>query len=98
MVFRPINYAIERQPFVEGGTGSPADGSLSWVNPSGTQISSMTVGGVATDVYVPVAAVLGIYARENGQGMVFEPEEPGNEPPPEPTPEPDKRPALKVVK
>ena len=26
-------------------------------------------GGVATDVYVPVAAVIGIYARENGQGM-----------------------------
>src|SRR5210317_851833 len=32
-------------------------------------------GGVATDVYVPVSAIVGIYARENGQGMVFEPEE-----------------------
>ena len=27
-------------------------------------------GGVATDVYVPISAVVGIYARENGQGMV----------------------------
>jgi stringent starvation protein B len=32
-------------------------------------------GGVATDVFVPIAAVVGIYARENGQGMVFDPEE-----------------------
>jgi stringent starvation protein B len=29
-------------------------------------------GGVATDIWVPVGAVIGIYARENGQGMVFE--------------------------
>ena len=28
--------------------------------------------GVATDVYVPIHAALGIYARENGQGMLFE--------------------------
>jgi len=31
--------------------------------------------GIAHDIYVPVAAVLGIYARENGRGMMFEPEE-----------------------
>lgn len=31
-------------------------------------------GGVPTDIYLPVNAVLGIYARENGQGMVFQPE------------------------
>jgi stringent starvation protein B len=57
-------------------------------------------GGVATDVYVPVSAVVGIYARENGQGMVFEPEE-APEPPDDTPPEPDKpegRPALKIVK
>jgi len=57
-------------------------------------------GGVATDVYVPISAVVGIYARENGQGMVFEPEE--NVDPPDDTP-PDggrkeRRPALKIVK
>jgi len=57
-------------------------------------------GGVATDVFVPIAAVVGIYARENGQGMVFDPEE-QVEPPDDTPPEPDKpegRPALKIVK
>jgi stringent starvation protein B len=28
-------------------------------------------GGVARDIFVPVARVLAIYARENGQGMAF---------------------------
>ena len=28
-------------------------------------------GGISTDVYVPVDAVLAIYAKENGRGMVF---------------------------
>ena len=59
-------------------------------------------GGVATDIEVPVSAVVGIYARENGQGMVFEPEEAGDdpEPPERPTPGPGSksRPSLKVVK
>jgi stringent starvation protein B len=32
-------------------------------------------GGVAHDVYVPVTAVMAIYARENGRGMVFSEEE-----------------------
>ena len=60
-------------------------------------------GGVATDVYVPVNAVIGIYARENGQGMVFEPEEGDDEPPPgseppEPQGKSEGRPSLKIVK
>lgn len=57
-------------------------------------------GGVATDIYVPTVAVMGIYARENGQGMVFEPEEtsgPPDDTPPEPI-KPEGRPALKIVK
>ncbi len=57
-------------------------------------------GGVATDIYVPIAAVVGIYARENGQGMVFEPEEstgPPDEPPPDPI-KPEGRPSLKIVR
>ncbi|WP_288633418.1 ClpXP protease specificity-enhancing factor [Pseudomonas sp. UBA5666] len=29
-------------------------------------------GGVPHSLFVPIGAVLGIYARENGQGMVFE--------------------------
>ena len=58
---------------------------------------------VATNIYVPVAAVIGIYARENGQGMVFDAEEPeGGDIPPDDTPpapiRPEGRPSLKVVK
>ncbi len=45
--------------------------------------------GIPTPVYVPVTAVMGIYARENGQGMVFETESPPPEPPPS-TPKPVK--------
>ena len=29
-------------------------------------------GGVAREVYVPMAQVIAVYARENGQGMAFE--------------------------
>ncbi|MCP4211576.1 MAG: ClpXP protease specificity-enhancing factor [Halieaceae bacterium] len=56
-------------------------------------------GGVATDIFAPVAAVVGIYARENGQGMVFDPED-NLIPPDDTTPSPDKpdRPTLKIVK
>ena len=69
-------------------------------------------GGVAHRLYVPIAAALAIYARENGQGMVFEVDEPeaeaegifdaaDDEQDPEPTDEPPRpsgRPSLKVVK
>lgn len=66
-------------------------------------------GGVARQLEVPVDAVLGIYARENGHGMIFSEEEPpaGPEGPSGPSgpgadkPSPSKerrRPALKVVK
>lgn len=41
---------------------------------------SARFGGVAMQVIVPMNALLGIYARENGQGMVFE-SEPSPEPP-----------------
>jgi stringent starvation protein B len=63
-------------------------------------------GGVPMDVYAPMGAVLGIYARENGQGMVFEIEDsPSDQPPSGTTPaapatqsDKPKRPGLKVVK
>lgn len=56
-------------------------------------------GGVATDVYVPISAVIGIYARENGQGMVFDPEEAMGTPPEEPPPRRrQRRPSLRIVK
>lgn len=56
-------------------------------------------GGTAHYIRFPANAVIAIYARENGQGMVFS-EEPGSdEPPPGPSgPQPEKKPALKVVK
>ena len=37
-------------------------------------------GGVPQQISVPVAAVLGIYARENGQGMIFSGEDPESPP------------------
>ena len=68
--------------------------------------------GIPKRVYVPIAAVMGIYAKENGQGMIFDPD--ANIPkPPGPTgtddppqkksadPKPSgqgKKPALRVVK
>jgi stringent starvation protein B len=60
-------------------------------------------GGVAMDVAVPAEAVMGIYARENGRGMLFPDEEPladrqrGPDDEPEPPP-PRERPTLKVIK
>ena len=60
-------------------------------------------GGRPTDVFMPMAAILGIYARENGQGMAFEPEEDGDDPAPEGGNEPTPfrragKPSLTVVK
>jgi len=60
--------------------------------------------GVSRRLKVPVGAVLGIYARETGQGMVFS-EEPPTDPdtphdpssPDDPSPDPGK-PKLRVVK
>jgi stringent starvation protein B len=59
--------------------------------------------GVVQHVRFPVSAVLGVYARETGEGMVFseqdgDPEPPAG-PPAGPAPEePAKRPRLKIVK
>jgi stringent starvation protein B len=58
-------------------------------------------GGTPMEVRVPPTAVLGIYARENGRGMLFpqegEPETEGP-PPDSETPPPSGRPSLKVIK
>lgn len=64
---------------------------------------SARFGGVPFDLFIPCAAVLGIYARENGQGMMFEAETNTKPPAPEPTPigggdKSQKRPGLRVVK
>lgn len=62
-------------------------------------------GGAARRVFIPLPAVLGIYARESGEGLVFPTDEyaavadsvPG-EPDPDPVAPPPRRPSLKVVK
>lgn len=49
-------------------------------------------------INTPVQAILAIYAKENGRGMVFDPEEPNDDDtPPEPKDKP-KRPQLRIVK
>jgi stringent starvation protein B len=57
--------------------------------------------GVVHFIRVPIAAVLGIYARETGEGMVFSDQDLGPDPPPS-TPASDedgsRRPHLKIVK
>jgi stringent starvation protein B len=61
-------------------------------------------GGVAREIMVPVGAVIGIYAKENGQGLFFGREETVDgvdeaQSPSEPVaPKPGGRPSLKVVK
>lgn len=57
-------------------------------------------GGISHDLYLPMAAIVAIYARENGQGMVFEPTDtpPPEDDSPQPPERPSGRPSLKVVK
>lgn len=61
--------------------------------------------GVSRECSIPMAAVAGIFARENGQGMFFPPEPPAEgagadeTPPDQPgTPAPGGRPKLQVIK
>ena len=66
-------------------------------------------GGMPRRLAIPVDAVLGIYSRENGQGMLFSEEDSSGAPPPSdsppspptgtpPSPPDSGRPKLKVVK
>jgi stringent starvation protein B len=54
--------------------------------------------GVVHAIRVPIAAVLGIYARETGEGMVFSDQDLGPEPPPPSDEDGSRRAHLKVVK
>lgn len=67
---------------------------------------SARFSGAARELYVPIQAVLGIYARENGQGLFFDPEEyadtqspadPLKSPEPEPSDPPKKKPSLRIL-
>ena len=59
-------------------------------------------GGKSLDIGLPPNAVLGIYARENGQGMLFQEELQESDPPqttdPESSPKISSRPQLKIIK
>lgn len=63
-------------------------------------------GGVAHKIVVPMPAVIGIFAKETGQGLAFQGQEssqttPGitdGEPPEQPQPPPHGKPRLRVVK
>lgn len=57
-------------------------------------VFSARFAGVPRRLVVPVGAVLAIYARENGQGMSFSPDEI----PPPVSPSDEGRPTLRVVK
>lgn len=63
---------------------------------------SARFGGMARTLHIPVRAVTAIYARENGQGMAFAPEQDDDTPPPDSTPSdappPRRKPSLKIVK
>ena len=64
---------------------------------------SARFGGVSHEISVPIERVAAIFARENGQGLHFEPTETGSlattpSSGDEPTPPPKGRPSLKVVK
>lgn len=57
--------------------------------------------GRTFDVQIPTGAVLAIFARENGEGIVFgeiEPPQPGDGGSQEPAPRPKGRPQLRIVK
>ncbi len=78
------------------------------VSPSAIQNFHMDADGVSFSarfsgtpyqIFAPMGSILGIYARENGNGMLFSEDEDGNIPPPNDTPpKPEGRPSLKVVK
>jgi len=47
---------------------------------------STRFGGVPSDIRLPVQAIMGIYAQENGQGMIFQSEDSGGPEPSGPAP------------
>ncbi len=62
---------------------------------------SARFSGQSMSVFIPVEAVLAVYAKENGQGMMFSEEDDGAITSPDDEPDPEKppsRPSLRVVK
>ena len=65
---------------------------------------SARFSGQSMGIYIPIGAVLAVYARENGQGMMFSEDDGAisafddGDDDPEPDPDRPKRPSLRVVK
>lgn len=98
---------------VEAPAGYARDGRLvlnvSWQATQGLKLGNDAIefsarfGASSRRVRIPEQAVLGIYARETGQGMLFQEQQGGETPPPdEPGPgpgeKPGREPRLRVVK
>jgi len=47
---------------------------------------STRFGGIPSDIYLPIQSIVGIYAQENGQGMIFQVEHPKDPDPKGPEP------------
>jgi stringent starvation protein B len=54
--------------------------------------------GKPMHIVTPVTAVLAIYAKENGKGMIFDQEENDEDEPPPPLKKPSAKPNLRIVK
>lgn len=80
--------------------------NVSWQATQGLKLGNESIefsarfGGASYQVRVPAGAILGIYAKETGQGMLFQDEESGPPPPSAPSPAAGggTRPKLRVVK
>ncbi|SPL69645.1 ClpXP protease specificity-enhancing factor [Acinetobacter stercoris] len=81
MVDATVPYTDVPQQFVKDGqiVLNIVPHAVHMLNMSNDAITfSARFGGVSTDIYVPFQAVLGLYARENGQGLFFDPDEYAN--------------------
>ena len=100
----PVAYVRDGQILLNVGASAVRDLTLDndWIQ------FSARFGGVSHEIAIPVDRVAAIFARENGQGLHFEPVD-ATEPPEPTSPEPSTapetptappkgRPALKVVK
>ena len=54
--------------------------------------------GKPMHIVVPIVAVMAIYAKENGKGMIFDQEDESSDETPPPVNKPPARPTLRVVK
>jgi len=99
----PMEFVKDGEIVLNIGTGATPNLTIDneWVS------FNARFGGVAREIFVPVGAVIGIYAKENGQGLFFGRDEAKSEnaeqdavatpQPEEPGPKRGK-PSLKVVK